>query len=101
MADDKKRHLPYEEDAQIFTNVLMFFVEKLPHAMGVAFHDLKEMAEELDEAELSSELFNRMSSMTEEQLEALGLHREDIAKVSAHSAGLLRVAHKHVRNKPA
>lgn len=84
---DKPRHLPYEEEAQLMTDVLEFFVHKLPHA-------IEEAAEQLDEATLANTLFEQLSELGDEELAKLGLHREDIAKAASAAAGLFGVAHR-------
>ena len=81
------RHFPYEEEARVLTDVLDFFIHKLPHA-------IEETAEHIDEAELARELFDQLSDLSDEELAKRGLHREDIAKAASAAAGLFRVAHK-------
>lgn len=81
----EQKHLPFEEEAQLFTDILAFFTHKLPHAVG-------DTAEHLDEAALSSELFRNLSLCTDEELSAVGIHRDDIPKVAAAASGLFAVA---------
>jgi hypothetical protein len=58
---------------------------KLPHAVGDA-------AELLDEAALSMELFENLSTCTDKELAAMGIHRDDLSKVAAAASGLFVVA---------
>ncbi|MFM2129623.1 MAG: hypothetical protein RL477_1169 [Pseudomonadota bacterium] len=81
------KHFPYEEEARVLTDVLDFFVHKLPHA-------IEETAEHIDEAELARELFDQLSDLSDEELAKRGLHREDIARAASAAAGLFRIAHK-------
>jgi hypothetical protein len=78
-------HLPYAEEAKLYTDIIQFFTEKLPHAVGDA-------AELLDEAALSMELFENLSTCTDEELAAMGIHRDDLSKVAAAASGLFVVA---------
>lgn len=92
MADDKPgsglpKHLPYEEEARMLSEVVDFFIHRLPHA-------IEDTAEHLDEAALSSALFGRLSQMTDDDLAEMGLHRDDIPSVAANMAGLFNIAHK-------
>lgn len=77
--------LPYADEAELYTDIIEFFTEKLPHAVGDA-------AELLDEAALSKELFENLSTCTDEDLAKMGIHRDDISKVAAAAAGLFVVA---------
>ena len=78
-------HLPYEEEAKLFTDIIQFFTDKLPHAVGDA-------AEILDEAALSMELFENLSTCTDEELATMGVHRDDLSKVAAAASGLFVIA---------
>ncbi len=81
---------PYEAEAQLFSDIIEFFTSKLPHAIG-------DTAEHLDEAALSEELFESLSTKTDEELEGMGIHRDDLSKVAAAASGLFVVANN--RNK--
>ncbi|HSR55011.1 MAG TPA: DUF1127 domain-containing protein [Alphaproteobacteria bacterium] len=81
----EQRHIPYEAEAQLFTDILQFFSEKLPHAVG-------DTVEHIDEAALSSELFRNLSLCSDEELADMGIHRDDIPKVSAAATGLFIIA---------
>lgn len=83
MAD--QTHLPFEEEAKLITDIIEFFTDRLPHAVG-------DSVEHLDEAALSTELFNYLSNRTDEELAGMGLHRDDISKVAAAASGLFAVA---------
>jgi len=77
--------LPYADEAKLYTDIVEFFTEKLPHAVG-------DVAELLDEAALSMELFENLSTCTDEELAAMGIHRDDLSKVAAAASGLFVVA---------
>ena len=78
-------HLPYAEEARLFTDIIEFFTDRLPHAVG-------ETAELLDEAALSRELFEVLSTETDEELAGLGITRDELSKVAAAASGLFVVA---------
>lgn len=80
-------HLPYEEEAKFLSDVIGFFIHRLPHAIG-------ETMDHLDEAALSTELMHRLEVMTDDDLKEMGVHRDDLAKISSSLAGLFKVAHK-------
>lgn len=84
---DRPKHLPYEEEAKVLQDIIDFFIDKLPHA-------IEETAEQIDEAQLSHNLFEQLSQLNDEELAKRGLHREDIAKAAALAASLFRIAHK-------
>ena len=79
------KHIPYEQEAQLFTDILTFFTEKLPHAVD-------DTAEHLEEAALSSELFRNLSLCSDEDLASMGIHRDDLSKVAAAASGIFVVA---------
>lgn len=81
----EQKHYPYEEEAQLFTDILGFFTDKLPHAID-------DTAEHLDEAAVSSELFRNLSLCSDEDLASMGIHRDDLAKVAAAASGIFVVA---------
>ena len=81
----EEKHLPYEAEARLFTDILNFFTDKLPHAVG-------DTAEHLDEAAVSSELFRNLSLCSDEDLASMGIHRDDLPKVAAAATGLFVVA---------
>jgi hypothetical protein len=76
----EQQHLPYEEEAQLFTDIVNFFTDRLPHAIG-------ETAELLDEAALSKELFEVLSTETDDELAG-----------SAAASGLFVVANNRRKN---
>ena len=78
-------HLPYEEEAKLFTDIIQFFTDRLPHALG-------DTVEHLDEAALSRELFETLSTQTDEELASLGISRDELSKVAAAASGLFVVA---------
>jgi hypothetical protein len=78
-------HLPYAEEAKLYTEILDFFTERLPHAFG-------DTAEHLDEAALAMELFEVLSAETDEELAGLGITRDELSKVAAAASGLFVVA---------
>ena len=86
------KHLPYEEEARMLSDVIEFFIHRLPHAVG-------ETVNHLDEAALSTELMHRLEVMSDEDLAGMGLHRDDIPRISASLAGLFKVAHKAANNR--
>lgn len=81
----EQKHLPLEQEARLFTDIIQFFTEKLPHAFG-------ETVEHLDEAAVSSELFRNLSLCSDEELAKMGIHRDDLSKVAAAATGLFVVA---------
>ena len=83
MSDQK--HLPFEEEAKLFTDIMRFFSDRLPHAIG-------DTANHLDEAALSTELFESLSLCSDDELAEQGINRDDIPKVAAAASGLLAVA---------
>lgn len=83
MADQS--HLPFEQEAKLFTDIIEFFTDRLPHAIG-------ESVEHLDEAALSRELFENLSARTDEELAQMGIHRDELSKVAAAASGLFLVA---------
>jgi hypothetical protein len=87
----EQQHLPYEEEAQLFTDIINFFTDRLPHAVG-------ETAELLDEAALSRELFEVLSTETDEELAGLGIARDELSKVAAAASGLFVVANDRRKN---
>ena len=80
MAD--QNHLPYQEEAKFLGNIIQFFTDRLPHAVG-------ETADHLDAATLSKELFEDLSARSDEELAALGVGRDELSKVAAAASGLL------------
>ena len=86
-------HLPYEEEARMLSDVIEFFIHRLPHAIGAT-------VDHIDEAALSTELMHRLEVMSDDDLKGMGLHRSDISKISASLAGLFKVAHKAASNRP-
>jgi hypothetical protein len=80
----EQKHLPYEEEARLFSDILAFFIDRMPHAVG-------DTMDHLDEAALSSELFRNLSLCTDEELAARGIHRDDVSKVAAAASGLFAV----------
>lgn len=87
----EQSHLPYEEEAQLFTDIVNFFTDRLPRAVG-------ETAELLDEAALSRELFEVLSTETDDELAGLGITREELSKVAAAASGLFVVANNRRKN---
>ena len=83
MSDQK--HLPYEEEAKLFSDIIDFFTTQLPHSVG-------DTIEHIDEAAISTELFLNLSLCTDEELAQRGIHRDDISKVAAAASGLFVVA---------
>jgi hypothetical protein len=77
-------HIPYQEEAQLMLDVVNFFIHKLPHGLEMT-------AQHFDEAALASTFSNRIEDLSDGQLAALGVHRDDIPVVAA-AAGLFRVA---------
>jgi hypothetical protein len=77
--------LPYAEEAKLYTEIIDFFTERLPHVVG-------DTAEHLDEAALTKELFEVLSTETDEELAGLGISREEISKVAAAASGLFVIA---------
>jgi hypothetical protein len=77
--------LPYADEAKLYTEIIEFFTERLPHAVG-------DTAEHLDEAALSMELFETLANETDEELAGLGITRDEISKVAAAASGLFAVA---------
>jgi hypothetical protein len=67
------------------------FTDRLPHAVG-------ETAELLDEAALSRELFEVLSTETDEELAGLGIARDELSKVAAAASGLFVVANDRRKN---
>ncbi len=88
---NEQKHIPYEQEAQLFTDILAFFTDKLPHAVG-------DTAEHLEEAALSSELFENLTLCSDEELGSMGIHREDLAKVAAAASGIFVVANNRKPN---
>ena len=84
-------HLPYEEEAQLFTDIIKFFTDRLPHAVG-------DTVEHLEEAALSMEMFNSLSILTDEELAGKGIHRDELSKVAAAASGLFVVANNRWKN---
>jgi hypothetical protein len=84
-------HLPFEEEARLFTDIIEFFTERLPHAVG-------DTAELLDEAALSMELFEVLSTQTDDELAGLGISRDELSKVAAAASGLFVVANNRRKN---
>ena len=62
-------HLPYEEEARMLSDVIEFFIHRLPHAIGAT-------VDHIDEAALSTELMHRLEVMSDDDLKGMGLHRE-------------------------
>ncbi|MDH3241817.1 MAG: hypothetical protein OEO83_14250 [Alphaproteobacteria bacterium] len=87
----EQKHIPFEEEARLFTDILAFFTDKLPHAVG-------DTVEHLDEAALSSELFRNLSLCSDEDLASMGIHRDDLPKVAAAASGLFVVANNRTRD---
>lgn len=87
----EQKHLPFEEEAQLFTDILAFFTDKLPHAVS-------DTADHLEEAAVSSELFRNLSLCTDEELASMGIHRDDLPKVAAAASGLFVVANNRKRD---
>ncbi|MDX1483546.1 MAG: hypothetical protein R3229_03595 [Alphaproteobacteria bacterium] len=85
-------HLPYEEEARLFTDIIEFFTERLPHAIG-------ETAEHLDEAALSMELFQTLSTKDDAELKEIGITRDELSKVAAAASGLFVVANNRRRQE--
>jgi hypothetical protein len=86
----EQKNLPFEEEAQLFTDIIAFFTEKLPHAV-------EDTVEHIDEAALSRELFENLSACTDEELASMGIHRDELSKVAAAASGLF-VAANNRRN---
>ncbi len=80
-------HIPYEEEAQFFTDIIKFFSTRLPHAIS-------DTVDHLDEAALSTELFQELSTRTDEELSGMGIARDELSKVAAAASGLLAVANE-------
>jgi hypothetical protein len=78
-------HLPYEEEAKLFTDIIQFFTDRLPHAIG-------DTTDHLSEAALSMELFEALSAQTDEDLAKMGISRDELSKVAAAASGLFIVA---------
>ena len=81
-------HLPFDEEAQLFTDIMEFFTDRLPHAV-------RKTVEHLDEAALSRELFDTLSTRTDEELAGMGISRGTLSKVAAAASGLFVVANSH------
>ena len=92
MADPK--HLPYEEEAHVITDIMNFIFEKLPHS-------IEESIEHVDEARLASRLVEDLESKTDDELAALKIKRDDIAKIAGHAAGLFHIANQEKKSKAA
>lgn len=88
----EQKHLPLEQEAQLFTDIIQFFTSKLPHAFS-------ETVEHLDEAAVSSELFRNLSTCTDEELAKMGIHRDDLSKVAAAATGLFVVANDQKKDE--
>ena len=84
-------HHPFEEEARLFTDIIEFFTDRLPHALG-------ETAELLNEAALSRELFDNLSIRTDEELAGMGITRDELSKVAAAASGLFVVANNRKKN---
>ena len=76
---------PYDKEAQLFTDIIQFFTDRLPHAIG-------DSVEHVDEALLSRELFEELSARTDEELAESGISRDELSKVAAAASGLFWVA---------
>ena len=87
----EQSHLPFEEEAQLFTDIITFFTDRLPHAVG-------ETVEHLDEAALSTELFENLSLCSDEDLAGMGIHRDELSKVAAAASGIFAVANNRRNN---
>ncbi len=83
-----QKHLPYEEEAKFFSDIIRFFGNRLPHAISDTF-------DHIDEAALSTELFENLSLCSDDELAERGIHRDDISKVAAAASGLLVAANRH------
>lgn len=81
------KHLPYEEEVELMSEVIDFFIHRLPHATG-------ETIEHISQANLANDLVKRLEQMTDDDLADLGLHRDDIPEMAANLAGLFKIAHK-------
>lgn len=86
------KHLPYEEEVKLMGEVIDFFIHRLPHATG-------ETIEHISQANLANELVQRLEQMSNDDLAALGLHRDDIPEMAASLAGLFKIAHKASNNR--
>ena len=87
----EQSHFPYQEEAKLITDIIHFFTDRLPHAVG-------ETAEHLDEAVLSTELFRELSTRTAEELAGLEISRDELPKVAAAASGLIVVANDRKKN---
>ena len=86
-----QKHLPYEEEAKLVSDIIRFFTGKLPHAVGDAI-------DHVDEAALSTRLFENLSLCSDDELAGRGIRRDDISKVAAAASGLLVAANRR-RNR--
>ena len=81
----EQKHFPYEEEAKLFADIIRFFSDRLPHAIS-------DTADHLDEAALSTELFESLSLCSDDELAEQGINRDDLSKVAVAASGLLAVA---------
>ena len=89
MADQNQ--LPYEQEARLFSDIVEFFTDRLPHAIG-------QTGELLDEAALSNELFVELSTRTDEDLARSGIGRDELSRVAAAASGLFLVANNRKKH---
>jgi hypothetical protein len=82
---DTPRHLPYEEEARLMTDVVHFFIHKLPHALEMT-------AQHFDEAALSNAMVEQMEAMSDGQLSEIGVQRDGIPKLAASAAHIFKFA---------
>lgn len=79
------RHIPYEEEAQLMTDVVNFFIKKLPHALEMT-------AQHFGEAALSNAMVEQMEAMSDGQLSEIGVKRDGIPKLAASAAHIFKFA---------
>ena len=87
---DPEKDIPYYEEAKLTSDIIAFIFQKVPHSFTESW-------EHLGEAALTASFVEDLLARTDEELADGGIHREDIAEVSAAAAKLFKIANNRTK----